>query len=121
MRRLLYLLRVKLFGVSGSKPIFLGQSLNGVPVMFGKGVQEREAALDVLARHKLHARQYHPAIGIGDPDLRQAMTLLAHQGYIFTDETGGMVGAVGLPARPTSDEVAQLRRSALHVVSSVDG
>lgn len=84
---------------------------------FGKGVEERDAALDVLERHGLQAYFYLPAVGENDQDLNSALRLLAGRGYLITNRSGDLVGKVAL-ARPAAEEIALHRRSMLRVVSS---
>lgn len=85
--------------------------------MLGKGVKERENAMEVLERHGLRAHFYLPAIGVEDQELANACRYLADAGYIITTADGTVTGKVA-SARPTKDEQITMRRAAFKLIVS---
>ncbi len=76
----------------------------------------REAALDVLERHKMKAYMYFPAIGHrNDPELSHALDVISAAGYIITDSSGGIVGKVA-NVRLSSTERAEQKRATFKIV-----
>ena len=84
--------------------------------MLGKGVKEREDALDILERNGLRAHYYLPSIGIEDRELANACRRLASAGYIITAGDGTITGKVAA-ARPTKNEQVALRRASFKLVA----
>lgn len=84
--------------------------------MLGKGVKEREDALDVLEQHGLRAHFYLPAVSMENQELANACRRLASAGYIITTADGTITGKVAA-ARPTKDEQIARRRASFKLVS----
>lgn len=76
-----------------------------------------ETALDVLEKHGLHARRYVAGRFQDEPELRAALRLLASKGYIVFDANQSIFGDLE-PPRPTSDEMALLRRKSIKMVKA---
>lgn len=54
--------------------------------------RRRQQAEAVLRRHGMTAEMYLASAGVGDPELADALDLVAATGHIVTDHCGALVG-----------------------------
>jgi len=79
------------------------------------GMERRDQAFDVVAKHGLDAHLYLAASGVNDRELADALRFLSDRGYVVTDRNGNLVGKVA-KAQLTPGEAALERRAKMYLI-----